>query len=146
MTPDAVPSANPLLGRRLFKEAPAWTALPTLLVILGLLIAVPGTWVILMKGGWKDPASILTDMVAIGLACLGIHLEYVRVTVHENGVLRRTILSRRELLFSDVVGVQQEGSGIRLLSAEGGKPFKLCQSREAGEAFGIWAKSTRRAK
>jgi hypothetical protein len=131
MTSDVMPVANPPLGKRLFKEAPAWTALPTLLVILGLLLALPAGWAILMRGGWREPALILGTVLGIGLACLGIHLEYVRVTIHEHGVLRRTVLNRRELLFADVVAVQQWGAKIRLLPAEGGRPFPLRQSREA---------------
>lgn len=129
MTSDVMPVADPPLGKRLFDEEPAWTVLPTLLMVLGsfLLVVIP---LGISREGWR--LTLVWPLVwSVSLLLLGVHLQYVRVTIHENGVLRRTLVGRRELLFADVVGVQQRGSKIRLLTEEGGKPFSLRQSLES---------------
>lgn len=129
MTPDLASTARPPLGRRLFEEEPAWTVLPTVLMVSGSLLLVLLA-VAVQREGLRMPQMELGGL-AIALIALGVHLQYVRVTIHENGVLRTTVLRRRELLFEDVAAVQQWGSKIRLLPAEGGKPFTLRTSPEA---------------
>jgi hypothetical protein len=129
MTSDAMPIPRPPLGERLFEEEPAWTVLPTVLMIFGSLLVFL-TALGQVRNGW-NPDQWSGFVLGIAVLALGVHLQYVRVTVHENGVLRRTVLGRRELLFSDVAAVQQWGSKIRLLPADGSKPFNLRQSREA---------------
>jgi hypothetical protein len=93
MTPDLASTPRPPLGRRLFEEEPAWTVLPTVLMVSGSLLLVLLA-VAVQREGLRMPQMELGGL-AIALIALGVHLQYVRVTIHENGVLRRTVVGRR---------------------------------------------------
>ena len=57
MTPDLASTTRPPLGRRLFEEKPAWTVLPTILMVSGSLLLVLLA-VAVQREGLRFPANL----------------------------------------------------------------------------------------